>query len=112
MSQNTVPSTPILTKTEIRDFHKIIDSLKKIGAISECAPCMGQFISSTFLVPKPNGKKRLILNLKILNTHIQTDHFKIEDLRTAVKLMTQNCYMATCDLKDAYFTSLMSYHLV
>lgn len=55
------------------------------------------------MVPKPDGKKRFILNLKKLNKFIQTDHFKLEDLRTAVKLVTDDCYMATLDLKDAYF---------
>lgn len=66
-------------------------------------PCNDQFVSSIFLVPKPNGKMRFILNLKNLNKFIKTDHFKLEDLRTAVKLITPDCYMATLDLKDAYF---------
>ena len=30
-------------------------------------------------------------------------HFKIEDIRTACKLITQNCFMANLDLKNAYF---------
>lgn len=45
---------------------------------------------------------RLILNLKQLNKFIETSHFKIEDIRTTLKLITQNCYMATLDIKDAY----------
>lgn len=55
------------------------------------------------MVPKPNGKKRFILNLKKLNKFISTSHFKLEDLRTAIKLVTKDCSMATIDLKDAYF---------
>lgn len=46
---------------------------------------------------------RLIINLKNLNKHIDTHHFKLEDLRTAVKLVNNSSYMATLDLKDAYF---------
>lgn len=103
MEQNTVYSSPVLTKNEKKDFNAIIENLIEIGAVSECTPCAEQFLSSIFLVPKPNGKKRFILNLKQLNKNIHADHFKLEDLRTAVKLMTRNCYMATCDLKDAYF---------
>lgn len=30
-------------------------------------------------------------------------HFKLEDVRTAVKLMEKHCFMATVDLKNAYF---------
>lgn len=46
---------------------------------------------------------RLILNLKKLNKFIDTSHFKLEDLRTAVKLISEDCFLATLDLKDAYF---------
>lgn len=44
----------------------------------------------------------LSLNLK-KNLFINTNHFKLEDLWTAIKLVTQDCYMATLNLKDAYF---------
>lgn len=90
-------------KSEQIHFENAIRDLLSIGAISECEPHEEQFLSSIFLRPKPNGKFRLILNLKNLNKFIETDHFKIEDLRTAIKLLTKNCYMCTLDLKDAYF---------
>jgi hypothetical protein len=54
-------------------------------------------------VPKPNGDKRFILNLKCLNKFVDTKHFKMEDYRTAAKFITKNCYMACIDLRDAYF---------
>lgn len=73
------------------------------GAISECEPCEGQYLSSIFLVSKPNGKHRFILNLKKFNKFIDTEHFKLEDLRTAIKLISEGCFMSTLDLKDAYF---------
>lgn len=62
-----------------------------------------QYLSSIFLVPKPNGKKRFILNLKSLNKFIVTSHFKMEDLRTTIKLISKNSFLCTIDLKDAYF---------
>ena len=80
----------------------ITEMLSK-GAISRCKPCPDQFISSYFLREKQNGEKRFIFNLKKLNKFIDTPHFKIENLRTALKLLSKNCYMATIDLKDGYF---------
>lgn len=43
-------------------------------------------------------------NLKKLNGYIDTYHFKLEDMRTACKLLSQNCCMTKIDLKDAYFS--------
>lgn len=101
-TQNYIPSTPAQSTEEKRQFNEAIGDLLRIGAVSLCEPCEGQFISSIFLTPKPNGKYRFILNLKNLNRFIMTDHFKLEDLRTAIKLVTQGCWMTTLDLKDAY----------
>lgn len=43
----------------------------------------------------------LFLNLKKLNSFIDTEHFKLEDTRTACKLMSKDCFMASIDLKEA-----------
>ncbi|XP_057338526.1 uncharacterized protein LOC130676391 [Microplitis mediator] len=80
-----------------------VNKLLELGAIRVCVPCNGQFLSTYFLVPKPNGDYRFVLNLKDLNKYILTFHFKMEDLRTAIKLMSKGCFMGTIDLKDAYF---------
>lgn len=92
------------SEQELADFNKSIKKLIDINAISICnSHIPDEFISSVFLIPKPNGEKRFILNLKSLNKFVQTTHFKMEDYRTASKLVTQDCFMATIDLKDAYF---------
>lgn len=70
--------------------------------MSRCEPCEGQFISSYFLVNKSLGDKRFILNLKLLNEFITPPHFKMENVKTALRLITKNCYLASIDLKDAY----------
>ena len=81
-----------------------IEDLLTKGAIRKCNFTPGQFLSSYFLVPKSDGSMRFILNLKKLNSFIDTEHFKLEDVRTASKLITKGCFMIVLDLKDAYFT--------
>ncbi|XP_057339462.1 uncharacterized protein LOC130676967 [Microplitis mediator] len=80
-----------------------IDRLLEIGAIIREEPIEDQFLSPFFLVPKSDGKQRFILNLKGLNLLIQTEHFKLEDLRSACNLLELDWFMGTIDLKDAYF---------
>ena len=64
----------------------------------------GEFISTVFLRQKSNGKFRLILNLKGLNKFVEYKKFKMETLSVALSLLKQNCYMASVDLKDAYYS--------
>lgn len=80
-----------------------IDHLLQIHAIRKCKPVHGQFISDIFLIPKSDGSMRFILNLKKLNKFIFTEHFKMEDIRTATKLLSKNNFMINIDLKEAYF---------
>lgn len=101
--QKEIPLSGPCSSEEGSHYMTAINELLSIGAISKCHPCEGQFVSKTFLVPKPNGKMRFILNLKSLNKFIDTKHFKIEDLRTALKLISKDYFMAKLDLKDAYF---------
>ena len=101
--QGHTPSSLCINKSDLKAYREVIDDLLKIGAISPCQSCYGEYISSTFLVPKPDGRLRFILNLKSLNRSINTKHFKLEDLRTTLKLISNNYYLATLDLKDAYF---------
>lgn len=43
-----------------------------------------------------------IKNLKQLNKFLVNYHFKMEDFRTASKILSKNGYMATIDLKESY----------
>ena len=46
----------------------------------------------------------MILNLKSLNQYVVYHHFKMDTIWTAVAMMKPGCYMATIDLKDAYYS--------
>lgn len=101
VSQPFVPR-PNISHEESRDMLEAINKLLELDAISRCNPLDDQFLSKIFLAEKPNGGKRFILNLKPLNKFITKTHFKMEDYRTASKLIPQDGYLATIDLKEAY----------
>ena len=71
--------------------------------LEETDPTYGQYVSTIFL-RKKNGSYRLILNLRGLNASIEYQHFKMESLTCAIQLMKKNCYMASTDLTDVYYT--------
>lgn len=108
-SVNDYPNQSFSTADTIA-IGKELKHLQDIGAVRQCAPVQGQFLSSIFLVPKSNGEMRFILNLKKLNKFVSLEHFKMEDVRTAVKLMNRDCFMANLDLKEAYFLVLINEH--
>lgn len=99
-------SAPKNSNWSPREFDQVlvqINKLLKKGAIQTCQEERGQFVSKIFLIPKPDGSYRLILNLKKLNKFIETIHFKLEDIRMVRDLVRRDCFMATLDLKDAYY---------
>lgn len=100
--QSQLPTVTKFTDSDQNHVENTINDLVSVGAISKCNPCSDQYISRIFLVPKPNGKKRLILNLRNLNKFMKSEHFKLEDIRTVLKLISKDSFIATLDLKDAY----------
>ncbi len=62
------------------------------------------FVSNIFTRDKPDGSIRIILDLSELNESVVYKHFKMDNLDTAVNLMTKNCFMASIDWKDAYYS--------
>jgi len=86
------------------DASLAVSKLCALGAICPCSPVANQFVSPFFLVPKPDGSIRFILNLHQLNRFVPTDHFNMEDGRTVNLLLTQGDFLARQDLESAYFT--------
>ncbi len=64
----------------------------------------GQFISNIFTRKKKDGGLRTILDLSLLNQYIDYKHFKMDTFESATNLVQPNCYMASLDLKDAYYS--------
>jgi hypothetical protein len=96
--------------TPSQGANNLIDSevaaLIEKGAIEEVPlhPPPLSFISNIFLVQKKNGKMRLVINLKKLNTaHLETPHFRMESPQDVRQAIRPGDWAASIDLKDAYF---------
>lgn len=101
--QLSMPFPIKLNHNESVTMSKEIDKLCSNGDLEQSLFTPGQFLSIVFLRPKPDGSFRMILNLKKLNQHVEYNKFKMDTLHSILKLVTPKCYMATLDLKDAYY---------
>ena len=81
-----------------------IDKLLTKGVIIPAGQETGEFISTIFLTPKKVGTHRTILNLKEFNEFVAYHNFKMDTLEAAISMMKPGCFMASVDLKDAYYT--------
>ena len=79
-----------------------------MGVLKEVEHHPDEFLSPIFLVPKKDGEYRMILNLKNLNESITYHHFKMDTFEIALKLIKPNCYMASADLRHAYYSINMA----
>ena len=61
-------------------------------------------VSNVFATPKKDGSYRMILNLQQLNEFVVCQHFKMDNIQTALRLVRSQCFMASVDLKDAYYS--------
>lgn len=83
---------------------KEVKQLLDKGAIVHSGHENGEYISTIFIVPKPNGKFRPVINLKYLNEYVHYDHFKQETFKVVLELLQQNDFLTSVDLQDAYFS--------
>lgn len=81
-----------------------IEKLLSLGVIEKSVHQEDEIISPVFMVPKPDGSYRLILNLKKFNDSVQYEHFKMDNLTSATQMMIRGCYMASVDLRHAYYS--------
>ena len=81
-----------------------VNKLLEKGVAVECEHEPAEYISPIFLREKTDGTQRLILNLKHLNKYLEYKHFKMQTLQTILTLIQLHFYMATIDLKDAYYS--------
>ena len=94
----------IFTKEEDKLVDIEIRKMLEMKVIKEVEHDENEFISPIFLVKKKNNEYRMILNLKELNESIVYHHFKMDTFESTLKLVKQNAYMSSVDLKHAYYS--------
>jgi hypothetical protein len=105
--QITTPRPYKFNQSEITQIQTELNTFLQVNIIEEVdsVPEEGEFISNIFYRPKPNNAIRIILNLKPFNLeYIDTIHFKMETLHTAIAAMRKNCWFASIDLADAFYS--------
>jgi len=95
--------TRSITETTIINLE--IQRLLSKHVIEPTGHCHKEIISDVFVRGKKDGSHRMILNLKNLNQYANKIHFKMDTLNTITKLVQQDCFMASIDLKDAYYST-------
>ena len=102
--QKFVPSEYKHTEQEMKFLDSEIVKLLEKGIIETAVDEQPQYISNIFLRDKKDGSYRMILNLSGLNESVEYHKFKMDTFLTALNLVTPNCYMASIDFKDAYYS--------
>ena len=90
-----------------KEIHIISGEIKKLlskGVFEVTDHSDNEIISDIFLRDKKDGSHRMILNLKNLNLYAAKAHFKMDTLHTVTHLIERDCFMASIDLKDAYYS--------
>ena len=98
---------PRETNFSAKELHFVNDEIAKLLNKKVIIPSQhedDQFISTIFLTPKKDGLFRLILNLKKFNRFVRYQHFKMESLKQVVAMMKPGCFMASLDIRDAYYS--------
>ena len=93
------------SKTEKLAMDKAVTRFHTQNIIEQC-PSVGpdSFFSAIFPRQKRDGSVRVIINLKGLNEHIDNHHFKMDTIRDVLLLVQPQCYFASIDFKDAYYS--------
>lgn len=79
-----------------------VSELVSVGCAVE-VPFQPYIVNPLGVAINKSGKKRLILDLSILNLSLKKEKIKFEDLKVVVQYFEKDCYMHKFDLRLGYF---------
>lgn len=94
----------VFNEEETLIMQQEINKLLEIHAIVETSREEQQILSPVFLRKNKTGDYRMVLNLEKLNRHVPYHHFKMENFELAIQLVNRGDFMASIDLKKAYYS--------
>ena len=97
------PTVYPMSNLEKQKINLEINKMLAMGVVEFTQHQKDEFVSNIFARPKKDGSVRVILNLTKLNDYVEYQKFKMDTFMTVVKMVTPYCYMATIDLKLAYY---------
>ena len=93
----------IPSNNKAADLQNAVQKLRLLRAIEEVMdPTSPGYYSRLFLVPKPDGSFRPIIDSKKLNQFIVVPSFKMETLFSMIAALQPQEWITKIDLKDAY----------
>ena len=108
-SQLILPFQMCFDKIQEKEIDTEIDNLLRLCVIKQVNFDNDQYISSIFTVHEKDIKEqRMILNLRELNKFITPHYFKMDTFEMALKLVKQDCYFGSIDLRHAYYSVSIS----
>lgn len=93
-----------LNSTDASLVDSEVASLLTKGAIQPTSVYEDDYFSPVFPRINKDGSARLLLNLSSLNEHVQHQHFKMESFKDVRYMVTRGCWMASVDLKSAFYS--------
>ena len=101
--QKKLPRVLKMSQAESHFMDAKIEELLLDGSIRQVPhPDPTGWVSNVFLVPKKDGRYRMILNLKSLNRMIKYRKFKMDHIQQVLDLVTQNCVMSSLNVQSAF----------
>ena len=85
-------------------INKEMNKFLQLDIVERVEHMYDEFVSNIFIRDKKDGSHRVILNLLELNQFIAYHHFKMDTIDTVINLMRPDCFMASVDLSNAYFS--------
>ena len=88
-----------LTERKGKMMKDILDAQLRKGMI---IPSQSEFTSPAFLVPKPGGKARLVVDYRVLNNAIEKSSWPIPRMNEILEKLAGSTYLSSLDLVDGF----------